>query len=215
MDFQLLYIGIVTICFIVGIMYRKYHEFNIRILPILIFIILVVETSGYTLKMILNINNQFLFHIYGPIEYTFLAYLYGSSYENRVATKITYYSVILFFLFSFLDSFYLQKITETTYNFLLRCLLILLLVLYYFFEKYKSIEVYNLYRLPLFWISIGNFFFYVGNFFLMGLIDILEKTHPSMVNSLFLINTFLNIFLYLMFIVGFLCKKIQITFFGY
>jgi hypothetical protein len=205
---QIVYLIVVFAAFIIGIIYREYHEFNIKILPILLFIILIVETSGYTLKWFLGVNNQFLFHIYGPIEYGFIAYLYGSSYENKMLRNISFFSVITFVIFSIYCTLYLQKITDTPYNFLLRCLLILSMVLWYFYEIYNRPEIVNLYKLPLFWISVGNFFFYMGNFFLMGLIDTIEKQHPEIVNSLWLINVFLNIFLYVMFSIGFLCKKI-------
>ncbi len=206
-DLQQIYIFTVFICFVVSLQYRKYHSFSVRILSILLFIILFVETSGYTLRTILKLNNQFLFHFYGPVEYSFMAFLYASHYKNQAAKKSTLISIPVFIVFCIVNSTYLQKLTETPYNFIVRCCLILLLVLYYFYELIKSNEVLIFSKIPLFWINIGNFFFYAGNFFVMGLMEQLLKKDSSSVSSLFVINTVLNIFLYLMFMISFLCKR--------
>lgn len=207
MDLKIVYIATVVICFFVSLLNQKHNESYFKVFTFLLFVIIVVETSGYTMKKMLNIENQFLFHIYGPIEYTCIAYIYSSTFKNTIAKKLTLYSIILFIVFSSFSSLYLQSLTDTPYNFLLRCLLIIGLSLFYFYELYQKEEVINLTKLPMFWISVGNFAFYAGNFFLMGLIDTLERMHSDLVKPLFNINTILNIFLYVMFIIGFLCKR--------
>lgn len=207
MYLQIVYIIIVIICFFVSLKNQKYHENYFKVFTFLLIVIIIVETSGYTINRILKMNNQILFHIYGPIEYTCIAYIYSSTFKSVIAKKLTLLSIFIFILFSTFSSLYLQSLTDTPYNFLLRCLLIIGLSLFYFYELYQKEEVINLARLPMFWISVGNFAFYAGNFFLMGLIDTLERMHSDLVKPLFNINTILNIFLYVMFIVGFSCKR--------
>ncbi|MEA5257398.1 hypothetical protein VB264_06360 [Arcicella aquatica] len=207
MDLQIVYIATVVICFFVSLLNQKHNEPYFKVFTFLLFVIIVVETSGYTINKVLKSDNQFLFHIYGPIEYTCIAYIYSSTFKNRIAKKITLFSIFIFIIFSAFSSLYLQTFTDTPYNFLLRCLLIIGLSLFYFYELYLKDEIIILTKLPMFWISVGNFFFYAGNFFLMGLIDTLERMHSDLVKPLFNINTILNIFLYVMFIVGFLCKR--------
>ncbi|AWV97906.1 hypothetical protein DJ013_06885 [Arcticibacterium luteifluviistationis] len=207
MKLQQIYLGVVLLAFLIGLLNFKSLVFSVRLLCVLLGIVFIVETSGYTLREVIGINNQFLFHIYGPIEYMFLSYLYYSHLKSQSQKKFILLSIPLFLLLSISTSLFFQELTETPYNFLLRCFLIILFCLLYFAQLYKSSEVFDIYRIPLFWISVGHFIFYGGSFFLMGLIDEIEKIDIGIAKSLFQINTYLNIFLYSMFIIAFTCNR--------
>jgi hypothetical protein len=181
------------------------HVFSVKLLAFLLIAIILVEGVGLVLKHY-GYSHRSVYKLYGPTEYIFIGYLYASHFRNQRACQIVIISIGLFLLLSITESFLLPNYFKARFNFLLRSLLIISLVLYYFYELYTDDLVLRLQNEPLFWISVGNFFFYTGTFFVMGLVAKLEKVNFELSEKVFLINPMLNIFLYSMFTVGFLCK---------
>lgn len=203
-----IYLNVVAITFLISIIEGRRHDFSIRILSALLGIIMVVELSGiYTNKH--NISNQWMFRIYSTVEYLFLGYLYISHLTNPTAKNVILASMLIFCGLSVMDALITGNINQSpTTIYTIEWTLILLLVLIYFFELYRSEQLISLTTQPLFWISVGNFIFYAGTFFIMGLIHTIKQKDKALAQQIFLLNPILNIIMYSFWSIGFLCKRL-------
>lgn len=177
-------------------------------MPVLLGISIFIEIPGYWLRKN-GLNNLFLFHIYDILEYIILGSIYIKTFESQSAKKIVLFSIVAYTLLCLINSLFFQKIFQSadTYNFLIGCLLKTFLVLYYFYELYQSNSDNHVGNLSIFWISIGNFFFFTGTFFVMGLIEEIKIANPKLADSLHSINTVLNYVMYIMYSIGFLQRN--------
>lgn len=210
MDWIAVYLGTIAATFVISLLEGHRHNNPVSRLSILLGYMLVSETVGYYFR-IHGLNHNFLFYIYQPIEYIFLSYLYAAHCTNqitglwirRIGWAFVVFSVV-YIIWSWMDS-RLQK--DTFELSIIEWMLILGLVLHYFYDLYQNDSLINITVQPLFWISVGNFLFYSGTFFVMGLLEEVKKTDPALADRLFLINTFLNILLYTFWSIGFLCLR--------
>jgi len=91
-------------------------------------------------------------------------------------------------------------------SFSLEAIMLILWSTYYFYDLYNQDEVVGIGRLPEFWICTGILFFQTGAFFLMGLLNYLTRTSIDVATKLYSINHLLNILLYSLYTIGFVCK---------
>ena len=108
MIWPFLYLGTVVIVFLVSLRESYHHVPEIKYLSILLIIILLVEILGYYLPT-KKINHQFLYHVYNPVEYSFLCYLYTSSFKNLSVKSFAFVSVVLFLLFCIWNLCFIQR----------------------------------------------------------------------------------------------------------
>jgi hypothetical protein len=189
----------------IGVITRKYHTKPIRNLVFFLSFILLIELPIKFLSL-RGYYQNLLYTFYGPIEYIFMGYLYSNHYRSLLAKKIVAASVIVYLVFSGIEALFFFEYFHLSYNFMLRSILIVGLVTYYIYELYIDEDKLTLSREPLLWISIGNFFFFTGVFFLMGLVAKLEEFDVELSDDIYILNPVLNIFLYANFIIAFLCK---------
>lgn len=189
----------------VGIIMHKSHTRPIRSLVLFLFVILLIELPIKILSL-RGFYQDLIYVFYGPIEYFFMCYLYRSHYKGALAKKIVVISFALYLAFSIVEAIFFFEYFHLSYNFMLRSILIICLVMYYLYELYIDENILSLWREPLFWISIGNFFFFTGVFFVMGLVAKLEDHDVELSDKVYILNPILNIFLYTTFIIAFLCK---------
>lgn len=149
---------------------------------------------------------QPVFILYGPVEYAFIATLYRQVIDNRLVKKIILLAIPGYALVCFVYYFQLKYLTHY-YIFNLRGCLIISVVLYYFQELYNRNQIVDLKNEPMFFVSIGNLLFWSGTFFIMGLVNPLNKLNPVAGKLLFAINPILNIFLYFTYARAIVCKR--------
>ncbi len=200
-----IYYVTVLLAAIVGFSTRTIHSSSVQLQSILLVIILLVELP----VKIFNLRGPYqdlIYMIYGPIEYGFMCYLYASHFKSAKVIKLVKWSALLYTLLSVVSGLYYFEYYHLSYNFLVRSILIICLLINYVYELCLDDKIIIISKEPLFWISIGNFFFFAGTFFVMGLVAQLEDLDPKLSEQVFILNPILNIFLYLTFIIGFLCK---------
>jgi hypothetical protein len=78
----------------------------------------------------------------------------------------------------------------------------------YLFETVKQEEEFEVTRNPMFWISLGNLLFFSGSFFSYGFGSYLAaKGNTHAADIIFWIARVLNILLYILYFIGFLCLR--------
>ena len=88
----------------------------------------------------------------------------------------------------------------------LGCLLVVATCIYYFWELFQQTYYVKLIREPAFWICSGLLFYYAVSFPIYGLINFVSEKNPQVTNVLAIILDSVNIFLYLSFVIAFLCR---------
>jgi hypothetical protein len=188
--------------------YKLRHTYLKWFLPYLLFIVL-YEYGGIVKWQFFFINksNHWLANIVTIIEISFFSALYFNYIKSEKTKKIILWGFLIYLAgliinFSFIQSF--SKFNTITYR--IGSLLIVTWVLLYFKELMADISDQPLIRQPMFWISVGLLFFYLGFFFYLSAFDFVADNSITKYKQLYkIIRYTIIIQLYLLFSIGFLC----------
>jgi len=218
-----LYIGIIIACLIVNYLNRQFLPHYFRYFQLLFIIVIIFETlgeiykdfsiiilvirSGKILKYF-KVNTSFLDHFYQPVELTLLSIVYKSAIKSYTFQKIVIYIILVFWFVALGYSFFVEGIfNENKFSFFLGSFIVIIYSYRYIFELYTSPPaMVNLLTIPFFWIVTANLFYYYGIYFYMGLESFI--TNEAMRDKLKVINMALNYALYILYLIGFSCRKI-------
>ncbi len=153
-------------------------------------------------------NNLVLYNFFTTFEFCFYLWLLSRIVEGITIKKVIKTSIIIYALLAIINILFIQKMqTFHTVTYSLGCLLIVIFCIYYFFELFKIPKSLNLINNPAFWICSGLLFFYCCGFPLYGLINSWQDISRLVVDNFNEIVTILNIFLYSLFTIAFLCIR--------
>jgi hypothetical protein len=155
------------------------------------------------------LNNQ-IFNISTVIEFLFFYYLFYQTINRPAAKNTIVVLSIIYFIWALINIAFVQGIDVfDSYTMLLGTLIIILFVFFYFYDAFDREEPVNLIREPMFWISIGIFLFYLGDFTFNLMYPYLAKHNLKQEQRLFQhINNNLIVFEYLCFSAGLiLCNR--------
>ena len=118
---------------------------------------------------------------------------------------LSYFLIIIPLVFA-INVFLVQKssVFQSMTN-SLGSLLVVAACIYYFWELFQQSTYIKLGREPAFWICSGLLFYYACSFPIYGLINFIT-TEIGIIKVLAIILDSVNIFLYLSFIIAFLCR---------
>ncbi|WP_439417090.1 hypothetical protein [Larkinella sp. GY13] len=203
------YLGFLLISLIIAVSQQKFLTMNFRWLMWSLVVTCIVEGIGYYhLRMIKNSN--FIYHFYQPVEYTLVALFYINTLDRTLVRKVIRASIPVFVIFCLLNSLFFQSIHSPNSNcFMVEAVLLIAWSGFYFYELFNSNTEERIWSIPDFWVCTGVLFFYAGTFFLMGLLNYLYKVDMGLAKKLYVINHILNILLYSLYAVGFICKARQ------
>jgi hypothetical protein len=150
-------------------------------------------------------HNLFVYHLLTPIQYSIIVLMYRSVIRNQRYRKILSYTIPVFWLLSVLNAAFLQPLSYyTSYTLLLKYVLSISFVLYFFFEILHAEHYFDLPSEPAFWISTGILFHSIGNVFVQGAINYFLDHAPNGYQFLNTVSAFLNYALFISFLVGFI-----------
>ena len=185
--------------------FRKGIPVYLKLFIPFLLITLIVEVIGWRLYNE-NINTAFLFNPFTAFEFEFYLYILYNIIRTKRAKR-----VILFILFIYpvlaLSNiyFFIQPGTFHSISYSLGCLLIAGVCIYYFYELFHLPSSMNLVREPAFWICTALLFYYICSFPLYGLASFLYTASSIILQNLRTILWTMNVLLYTLFTVGFLC----------
>lgn len=175
----------------------------------LLLIVIVFEVVGQALSLE-HINANFLDHAYQPLEVTILSLVYARVIMSVTFRRLVAFIVPAFWAFAAFSTFDLEGLASiNTASFIGSTLVISFYALVYVFQLYKlppSSE--SLLTVPFFWINTGHLFFYFGTFFQMGMDSYIRQADRALAERLVVINHALNFALYLLYLIGFSCRKV-------
>lgn len=146
-----------------------YKKLNSKALKV--FFIYTIVLSLFVILSTLSVyvfkSRIFYFYIirsYTIVEYLLFAKFLYHVYNNSIAKKIIYYSVFPFIFYCIID-FVSNKSSFSNYPSLIEFLAFISFIIYFFYEKMKTVVQYPLYQSISFWICVGLFLYFTGNFF--------------------------------------------------
>jgi hypothetical protein len=207
MSFLPVYFYFIALSFIVSlIVYSSPGHSYLKIFPPFLLATLAAEFAGSYL-MYIHEPNTFIYNFFTAIEFVFYMFLVSLIIKNGKVKKIIRWCSLLYAIVSIGNILFFQgmeKFHTVTYS--LGCLVIVIICIYYFLEIFSSPRSMKLSTDPAFWICSGLLFFYCCGFPLYAFLNFwagfrwMRKSFTDIVDIL-------NIFLYSLFIISFLCSR--------
>jgi hypothetical protein len=155
--------------------------------------------------------NAWLYNLVVPVEYLFYATIFLIYYTKKGNQVIAKLFLVTFALYALISLVFVNGIYLFNDNFLLTgSFCMLLFCILFLFEQYYTVEEKSIWKIPMFWVTIGIFLFNAGEFsynflarFLIG-----NEMDPSL-KFFRSINNKLILVLYTSFIIAFTCQKIS------
>lgn len=104
--------------------------------------------------------------IYNILEYSLLSYLFYLNIKNKIIRNILVVSPLPFILFCIYDFLISTKPNLPFLPLIFEYLILLLFIVYFFFEVIQETVVEPIYHKTIFWISVAFIINFSGNFFL-------------------------------------------------
>lgn len=153
-------------------------------------------------------NNLFVFHISTPLEYTILAMLYKNEISSVIVKKIILISIPVFIVLSFLFGFFIQTPdTNNTQIIIIESVIMVFLSLFFLREVLLLQQVTVLHRYPMFWISVGILFYFIGNLVIEGMLNYLISHSMDLAKRSYRLGYIFKYLLFLLFIIGAYCNR--------
>lgn len=205
-----LFVFILAISFLVSL--SVYYKLNpsysyLKVFPIFLLATLLAEILGAYLQS-LRQNNMPLYNFFTTFEFCVYLYIISLIIINLGVKKVIRITIILYALIAVINIVFIQKMKifhTVTYS--MGCLLVVSFCIYYFFELFRFPKSVKLKNNPAFWICSGLLFFYCCGFPLYGLINYWSGISTLIVANFGHIVNILNIFLYSLFMIAFLCIR--------
>ena len=172
-----------------------------------LFATIAVEAVGIYLAS-LNKLNIWLYNFFTTIEFCFYFWVISRIVQRAIAKKILRWLIVVYAIVAFVNIVFFQKINVFhTVTYSLGCLLTVSACVYYFLEIFRMPMYVKLKNNPSFWICSGLLFYYSCTFPLFGLMNYWIGVSKLLLENFSNIVMILNIFLYSLFTIAFLCGR--------
>lgn len=166
----------------------------------------VVEVVGS--KMALKSYSTIpLYNSFTLFEFIFYLFFFRAIFADKKMKRRLNKAIIFYLVCGVLNLLFVQKKGFHSYTYVLGSVLIVIFSIAYFYHLFRFPDTGSLVRNPFFWIVVGLLFYYTSSVSLYGLQNFITNTLPYYDNVLTITGDFLNVFLYTLFSIGFLCKS--------
>ncbi len=170
---------------------------------------LILSGCSQTVSFILwkqSINNLPVLHVYTLLEFLILYRFYLKLLQSFIPGVFFYSTLIIFILFSFIDSFILENIfVFNTYTRSLEAFIFILFSVLWFVQLMTDDHKAGLQTKALSFINGGFFIYFSGSIVLFSLSNYINNLTHSLLMNIWTIHTILLVVLYLMIFTG-LCQ---------
>ena len=185
---------------------RRFPEPYLKWFSVFLFVALVVEVIGNSLDLTGRANVH-VYNYFTAFEFSCYILFVRAMVISPVARRIFLIVACIYFpATSVYIYFYLQPLYFHAITYSLGCLLMVVATVYFFLELFRNPRSSSLLRQPAFWICTALLFFYCSSFPLYGLLNFWAENSPLIIANFSLIISILNVFLYSLFSIAFLCR---------
>lgn len=204
------YIYCICVCFVVSLSLffrvRRDH-IPLRVFPPFLLLTLIAEVWGDYLWQS-GRNNIPHYNFFSTFEIVFYLFFLAKIHRTNNIRKAIYILTPIYIVFAFLNIMYFQGYTTFhTISFSVGSLLIVFFTITYFLDLLRFPKSEELVTNPYFWICSGLLFFYICGFPLYGLVNLWADIAPILIDNLSRFINILNIFLYSLFTISFVCIR--------
>jgi hypothetical protein len=189
--------------------YRAIKGTAFRLFPLFLFLTVLVELAGRYMRVVLHQHNTWLYNISTTLEFIFYAYIFNrtfhtGTYKRLAGQFMIFYPLAVLSNMTFIQGF----IVFHSYTMILGSFFMIVFCCLFFHEVFLNPLELELHKEPMFWISTGILFFYLGDFSYNLWYNILVKYSLDKGRNLFTyINNNLILVLYSCFTIAFLCRR--------
>ncbi len=205
-----LYLYFIGLCFITSL--TVYFSGNnksywyLKFFPPFLLATFIAEWYGAYLSDT-NQSNIMVYNSFSIVEFCFYLVVLSFIVSSPLAKTVIRITAIIYPFTAVANILFFQgKESFHTITYSIGCLIIVLVCVYYFLELFRFPKFVKLTRIPAFWICSGLLFFYCCGFPLFAFVNFWGRV-SWVINNLDSIITIINIFLYTLFIIAFLCNK--------
>lgn len=206
--YNLLYLFLLGVSFALSLWCVK-NDKTFWLLSTLLGLSILTELAVYFMYFVLEWKPQFfaVYHIYIPLEYTLLSYFLTQYISSTAAKRLIFISIPIFIIGSLSITILTGPFIFPGSNLNAEGILIIVWTMVALFSI-KPISDTPIFRLPIFWISVGLLVYYAGGFFFNFTYQYLQETESALARVLNgIINKGLNYILYTFMIIAFLCSN--------
>ena len=187
-------------------MVQKRLPEGLRLFPFFLAFTLVVEVLGWQLSRKVD-NNLDLYNFFSLAAFTYYMYILMEVIYSKRVKKVILIIMSVYVIISLINILFVQKISSFhTMTYSIGCFLIVIISMYYFYELLRLPRAIDLKKEPAFWIAAGLLFFYICTLPVLGVINYLFSIPGVLGRRLEDIIAILNVLLYSLFTIGFLCR---------
>lgn len=185
---------------------NRFPELHLKLFSPFLLMTLTVEVASN----LIDLSGQANIHIYNyftAFEFSFyllaIRAMVGSVQARRLLLifSLLYAVGSAIYIYFFLPPLHFHAISYS-----IGCLLMVMGAVYYFYELFKRPKSIKLLNSPDFWICTGLLFFYCSSFPLFGLVNFWNDVPKFIIMNFASIIYILNVFLYTLFSIAFLCR---------
>jgi hypothetical protein len=204
-----IYLGLVALALTLHVFRRKsleryQHWVALYLALTIIFLLLsviVVEIAGAQ-------NNLFLFHVYNPLEYITFCFLYLDVTESIPIRKAIRVSMVTLIVISIFFAFSIQPLTQNnSYTILLESILMIVWSVLFLRETILLQREDRLQQYPMFWISVGLLFYFIGNLLTETLLGYLGAQSIDLSRKAYKLSFIFKFMLAILFIISVYSRK--------
>jgi hypothetical protein len=154
-----------------------------------------------------GIHTLWIYNIVGLFEFCFYITILKSIITTQLIIKVCNITLVIFPILSFLNFFFLQGIKDfNSITYSVGCLLTIFLCIVYIYELFQMPTAITLITDTNFWIVTSLLFFYSVSFPLFACLNFMKDFPQDLGNIIQLVIDILNIILYILFCIAFVCK---------
>jgi hypothetical protein len=209
-NFLPIYTYFIFLCFLVSLSVffnQTKNYFYLKILSPFLLLTFIAEIIGSYWASI-GKNNLTFYNFFSTFEFCFYLIFLSLLIKAKRVKKIIFAITFLYAVSAFVNIIFIQQMKSfhsATYS--MGCLLVVAFCIYYFFELFRFPKSNRLQFNPGFWICTGLLFYYCCGFPLFGLANLWIQNTKLLSNTFSEISSLINIFLYSLFTIGFLCIR--------
>jgi len=203
---DIFYYSCLLLSALTGLYCFKKVDTSFKWLAILILLTLVSETIAKYISTYANDpNNNIVYHIFTPIEYTCYILIFTQFFSNKKKKNLLWLSALLLFLLEIVNTYFFQDLKEASTNVIMvESVLLVFLSLVLFLKIRGTPSLGNLLREGVFWFNSAVLCYYAFSTLHWGFhnMEVYNLENPPLI--LYYLNKILSGFLYLTFSIAIL-----------
>lgn len=189
-----------------AMLFRRQMVHYLRLFPYFLLVALIIEITSWQLWL-RGLPNAIFYNFFSTFAFMYYLDIIRQVVFSKRAKKVILWVIILYTASALINILFIQTIHSFhTITYSLGCFLTVVISMYYFYQLFQLPQSINLQREPAFWIVSGLLFYYLCTLPLLGALNYLYTLPGVSPGSLEQIITILNVLLYSLFTISFLCR---------